>query len=154
MSRKYRHQGYQDSDRNDRRESRSRRPSPNGHSTLTKEELIHKRSLRHAIAREANEVIRCHNCGRNVATLDAISPAKTCPYCNVSLHCCRACLHFDSAARWQCRAEISRPVGDKSSGNDCTFYAPRLVLDTTGRRSDSPRTGGGPKEDFDNLFKR
>lgn len=153
MSRKYSHQGYQDQDRDrDRdRDSRSRRRPPN--NNLTTEEKIQRRSLRHAIDREANEVIRCNDCGRSVPNLDSIAPGSVCPFCSAALHCCRTCKNFDSGARWQCRAEIAQAVSDKGKANDCALYAPRLVLDTTGRRS-TPRGAGGPKEQFENLFKR
>jgi hypothetical protein len=151
MSRKYRHQGYMDAERDESRGPRKPPPREN----LTPEERIQKRSLRHAIAREANEVVRCHNCGRNVPGLEPITPESRCPSCGVEVHCCRTCRHFDSAARWQCRAAIAGPVADKGRGNDCALYVPRLVLDTTGRRSGSAGGGaGGPKEQFENLFKR
>lgn len=150
MSRKYRQPGYQDSDREDQR-APPRRPPDNN---LTPEERIHRRSLRHATAREANEVIRCHQCGRNIQDFGTITSETACPHCNVPLHCCRACRFFDVSARWQCRAEISEAIGDKGKGNSCPRYEPRIVLDTTGRRSD-PRQGPcDPKEQFESLFKR
>lgn len=156
MSRKYRQPGYQDSDRDDT--ARERRPSPA--SELTPEERIQRRSLRHATAREANEVIRCHHCGRNIQNFGTILPESGCPHCNAPLHCCRTCRHFDSAARWQCRASIAQAVGDKSKANDCGHYGPRVVLDTTGRRSGGTGSGAtspsssDPKEQFESLFKR
>ena len=152
MSRKYSHQGYQDSDREDRGE---RRPRSGPQSNLTKEERIQQRSLRHAIDRAANEVVRCHVCGRSVEDFAVIAPETTCPHCNAPLHCCRVCQHFDSAARWQCRAEISEAVDAKSKANRCSEYTARLVLDTTGRRTDKTRgSSNDPKSQFDNLFKR
>jgi hypothetical protein len=150
MSRKYRQQGYMDSDRNDR-ESRPRQP-PN--RNLTTEERIQRRSMRHAIDRDAREVIRCHVCGRSTQEFDIIRSDTECPHCQAPLHCCRTCLHFDSAALRQCRAEITEAVGDKSRANHCAEYAPRLVLDSTGRRSNTPRGAGGAREQFENLFKR
>jgi hypothetical protein len=153
MSRKYRQPGYQDSDRDDR----ERRPRSSGppRSNLTKEERIQKRSLRHAIDRSANEVVRCHVCGRNVLDFGVISPETTCPHCSAPLHCCRICKHFDTGARWQCRAEIEAPVDAKSKANQCSHYSARLVLDVTGRRSNNARGGSDdPKSQFDNLFKR
>jgi hypothetical protein len=150
MSRKYRHQGYQDSDRDDRQ--RERKPPPR--QQLSAEERIQKKSLRHATAREANEVIRCHECGRNVHNFGEITVEAACPHCNAPLHCCRTCRGFDVAARWQCRATIEEPVGDKAKANRCGHYEPRLVLDTTGRRSDTPQGSGGPRSAFENLFKR
>jgi len=161
MSRKYRQPGYQDSDREEPATERRPAPAP---QELTREERIQRRSLRHATAREANEVIRCHRCGRNIQSSGAIVKDTTCPHCAAQLHCCRTCRNFDSSARWQCRAAITQPVPDKSAANDCALYAPRVVLDTTGRRSSGgPSPGPGPssapagnsaKEQFDSLFKR
>ena len=155
MSRKYRHQGYQDSGGNgDRQRDRPRDRPAAPRNNLTTEERIQRKSLRHAIDREANEVIRCHACGRGVQGYDVIKPDTTCPHCNTSLHCCRICRQFDSSARWQCRAEITAAVGDKNKANECALYSPRLVLDSTGRRSNVSRGPSGPREQFENLFKR
>jgi DNA-directed RNA polymerase subunit RPC12/RpoP len=152
MERKYGHKGYQESSRDDRDRPRKQGPPPR---PLTPEEKAQQRSLRHAVQREANEVLRCPNCGRNVLASGAIAPETACPHCNSPLHACRACQHFDSSARWECRAEIAVPVTEKSKANTCTLFAARLVLDTTGKRTG---TSGGasndPKSQFDSLFKR
>jgi hypothetical protein len=137
---------------NDRDERPSRRSPPR--QKLSAEERIQKRSLRHATDPAANEVIRCHQCGRSVEHFGTISQQSACPNCHAPLHCCRACRQFDVQARWQCRAEIDAPVGDKAKTNDCVHYEPRVVLDVTGRRSGTPQGPGGPREAFDNLFKR
>lgn len=151
MSRKYRQQGYQDSDRE---ESRRRDKAP-PRKELTKEERIQRRSMRHAIDRDANEVLRCPNCGRSVHDVGAVTSETTCPHCNVPLHCCRTCAHFDSQARWQCRAEIEAAVGDKNKANQCAQYRPLLVLDVTGRRTNSGSAkSSDPRAQFDSLFKR
>ena len=155
MSRKYRHQGYDDSDKGDDRERPARPPRQD----LTTEERIQRRSMRKATNREANEVVRCHDCGRSVQDFGTISPTTECPHCRAKLHCCRTCTHFDSSARWQCRAEIDKAVGDKGQANHCQQYQPRLVLDFTGRRGASTGPGASPKSNdpraqFDNLFRR
>lgn len=150
MSRKYRHQGYMDTGRDD---DRGRREAP-PRRELTTEERIHRRGLRHAVDRDAKAVIRCHSCGHSVQNLDTIVPDTTCPYCNSPLHCCRTCSEFDSGTRWQCRTTIKEPVANKANANRCPAYSPRLVLDCTGKRSDSSRGSGGAREQFDNLFKR
>jgi hypothetical protein len=152
MSQKYRHRGYQDSDSRDERETRR---SPRQHEQLTMEEKIQRRSIRKATDRNANEVVRCHACGRNVQDYAPITAQSTCPNCSVPLRCCRACAHFDSAARWQCRTDIEKAVGDKNAVNACVSYAPRLVLDFTGRRSSG--SGGSksndPRSKFEDLFR-
>jgi hypothetical protein len=152
MNRKYRQQGYMDSERDGDRS----RPKSTQRKPLTKEERIQRKSLRHAIDREAKEVLRCHVCGRGIFDFGKIGKSSACPHCNAMLHCCRTCAHFDSAARWQCRAEIAEAVADKNKANDCTPYNPRLVLDSTGRRSTKPGSdkSGDPRSQFENLFKR
>jgi len=111
--------------------------------------------LRHALDRDAREVLRCPTCGRGLQNFGAITAESTCPHCNATLRCCRACRHFDSAARWQCRAEITEAVSDKNRSNHCSRFEPRLVLDATGRRTESPgRRSSDPKSAFESLFKR
>ena len=151
MERKYGHKGYQESSREDRNRDRKHGPPT---TPLTPEEKAQQRSLRHAVQREANEVMRCPNCGKNVTASGAVSSETRCPHCGSSLHACRACQHFDSSARWGCRAPITAPVADKSKANTCASFAARLVLDTTGKRTGSSGSSNDPKSQFENLFKR
>jgi hypothetical protein len=151
MDRKYGHKGYQESPRDDRNRDRKHGPPT---APLTPEEKAQQRSLRHAVQREANEVMRCPNCGRNVSASGAVSFEARCPHCGSSLHACRACMHFDTSARWECRAPITAPVAEKSKANACPSFSARLVLDTTGKRSGTSGASNDPKSQFDNLFKR
>ena len=148
MSRKYRHQGYQDSER---REGRRRDKAP-VRQDLTTEEKLQRKSMRHAIDRDANAVVRCHHCGKDVLDFGTIIQSTGCPHCTAPLHCCRTCEQFDSAARWQCRADIPAAVTDKLKANDCADYKPRLVLDVTGRRTGRSKPGDA-RSQFDSLFK-
>lgn len=151
MDRKYRQRGYQDSGRDDR----ARGPAPQApRKPLTPEEKAQLRGLRHATQREANEVLRCPDCGRNIQAFGAVGFDSTCPHCNAPLHTCRACRHFDSSARWECRAPITERVTDKGKPNSCPSYEARLVLDATGKRTGGSSSGGDPKSQFENLFKR
>ena len=75
MSRKYRQPGYQDSPGEGTQ--RERRPPPR--NDLTREEKIQRRSMRVATTREANEVIRCHVCGRNVQNFGTIASGHRLP---------------------------------------------------------------------------
>lgn len=150
MSQKYRHHGYKDADWERDREPR-KGPPPG--QPLTPEERAQKRALRHALDREANEVIRCPDCGRNIQAIGAITAETTCPHCRAGLRCCRACRHFDSSARWECRAPIAERVPDKGRVNACPSYEPRLVLDATGRRTGT-QVAGDPKSAFESLFKK
>ncbi len=151
MDRKYRQQGYQDGSGDDR----DRRPPP-PRRPLTPEEKAQLRSLRHATEREANEVLRCPDCGRNIQQFGAVTTESACPHCSAPLHTCRACRHFDSGARWECRAAIEERVSDKGKANACSLYEARIVLDATGKRQSS--AGGlrsnDPKAAFESLFKK
>ncbi len=150
MNRKYRQRGYMEGDREE-----PRKKAPASRGPLTPEERARRRGLRHAVERDAREVLRCHVCGRNAPGLGAIVHDTVCPHCSAPLHCCRSCAHFDSAARWECRTEPPERVADKGKANRCPVYSPRLVLDATGKRSSSPR--GKPddaREAFESLFKR
>jgi hypothetical protein len=151
MDRKYGHKGYQDSSRDDRDRDRKSRPPV---TPLTPEERAQQRSLRHAVSREANEVLRCPNCGKSVAASGAIAFDTRCPHCASPLHACRACQHFDSSARWGCRATILVPVADKAKANTCPTFSARLVLDATGKRAGPAGSPGDPKSQFESLFKR
>jgi hypothetical protein len=145
---KYRQRGYRDSERDDRN-----RPKAPPAKPLTPEERAQQRALKHAVAREANEVIRCPNCGRNVQALGAITIETRCPHCAAALHCCRSCRHFDTSARWECRQQIPERVPDKGKANTCAFFEARLVLDATGKRTGTS-SSGDPKSQFESLFKR
>jgi hypothetical protein len=150
---KYRQRGYRESER---RDERDQRPPPQQRQQLTEEERIQRRSMRKATSREANEVVRCHVCGRNVDDGGTIGLESRCPHCSAPLHCCRACAHFDTAARWQCRTEIKAAVPDKTKPNTCRLFRPRLVLDFTGRRGSGQRgaAASDPRAQFESLFKR
>ncbi len=146
---KYRHHGYRDSENRDERENR--RPAPR--QDLTREERIQRRSLRHAIDREAREVVRCHVCGQTDQSGGPISFDTKCQHCRADLHCCRTCMHFDTSARWQCREKVAEAVTDKNKPNQCSLYRPRLVLDSTGRRTNNSKSND-PRAQFESLFKR
>lgn len=149
MAMKYRQRGYRDSEHQERDRHRPPTTKP-----LTPEERAQQRALKHAVAREANEVVRCPNCGRNVPASGTLTLDALCPFCSAALHCCRACRHFDTGARWECRQPIPERVPDKGKANGCTFFEPRLVLDATGKRTTGSPASNDPKSQFENLFKR
>ena len=152
MDRKYSQRGYMESSRDDRTSRPKRGPRDN----LTNEERIQRRSMRHAIDRDAREVLRCHTCGTAIADIGTIGFDTNCGKCQTALRCCRNCRHFDSSARWQCRAEVQEAVGDKLAANRCDQWDPLRVLDSTGRRTTRPgsNSSSDPRSQFDNLFKR
>ena len=161
MAMKYRQRGYRDSERDDRDRNRGQStyrqgPPPADRSSLSAGERAQQRSLKHALERNANEVIRCPSCGRNAHSFGIGASENRCNHCGASLHCCRACRHFDSSARWECRKVegLQARVADKTAENSCRLYEPLLVLDATGKRQTAPSSGNDPKSQFDSLFKR
>jgi hypothetical protein len=148
LTQKYRQHGYKDGEYAERG---TRKPAPQ--PSLTPEERAQQRSLKHALNREANEVVRCPDCGRNIPSFGAIGFDTSCPHCNAPLHSCRACKHFDTAARFECRVNLEARVPEKGKANACGLYEARLVLDATGRRTGTA-VSGDPKSAFDSLFKK
>lgn len=153
MSQKYRHRGYRENERRDERERGRDRGTPPPRA-ISPEQRAQIRSLRKATDRETQEVVRCPTCGRNVENTGRITRDTRCPNCSADLRCCRTCTHFDSGARWECRARIEVRVPDKTRANDCPQFEPRLQLDATGRRSNLRSGPVDPRTAFENLFKR
>ncbi len=144
---KYRHHGYRDDDYRKER---------------TPREKYEKRGPREITTREATLVMRCWECGNQDSPDEGIEIDSHCSHCNADLHCCRNCLHFDPAARFECRQPVEKAFRDKTVRVECALFEPRPVLDATGRRAstglrprngDSAPVGGGAKDAFDKLFK-
>lgn len=137
--RRYRHRGYQDSQRTTGSGSgpSSDRPArlegaPRGRGSETNRE----------------EVFRCKGCGERANA--EVTVSSTCTKCGRALHACSQCRHFDTLARNQCRREIPALVPAKNAGNDCTLYEPAMSLDLKGRTAiDTPDSA---RSAFDKLF--
>ena len=147
---KYRQPGYNDKEYKEEREKRRQEnsgPRP-------------PREPR-GMAREAQLVRRCFQCGHQEPASQPVAPDTFCPSCRAPAHCCRTCVHFDSGARFECREAIPARVFSKTNSNQCTFYRPTTVLDATGRRiATSPPVPPGTtpvspgRAAFDALFKK
>lgn len=101
-------------------------------------------------------VMRCGMCG-NVLPLDpqGIVFESTCPKCNADLRTCRNCVSFDPGARWECRAEITKRVPNKTKRNECTLFTPRQTVEKkTGETRSSTKPTNDPREMFERLFKK
>jgi len=147
---KYKQRGYRDTD------------GPKGRRQETDEEREARqdareaaRKVRHAISRDASVVMRCADCGYQAPGEVIIAYDTECPKCHSSLHNCRNCRHFDSAARFQCRKPVEKAVASKTIGNHCDLYEARAVLDSTGKRAERPKSAAqNPRQAFDDLFKK
>ena len=90
--RKYRQNGYMDSDR-EARGPRTDAPKPQGPRPpidVTGPRL--PRLVQHVAA------ARCFNCSTTLPPGTDFS--GNCPKCNAALHCCKQCSHFESSTRF------------------------------------------------------
>lgn len=154
MDRKYRHRGYQDTDKPEK-EKRKDRP-PEGRS---RHDMLGPRTPR-MVARVTRA--RCANCG---AVLQPdIDPNGQCPKCGFELHSCKQCVHFDTGARFECTQPIPERIPRKDARNDCTFYELRVTVekDTSAAAPASapavvqsaPSSAHDARKAFEDLFKK
>lgn len=136
--RKYRQRGYMDND--GRREEQSK-PQP-------QQKPPEREGPRSPKMMAFGEKVRCAACG---ATVQAnISFETTCPKCNADLHTCRACVHFDPSARFECRKPITARIMNKGGRNTCELFSARTVVEretSSGKPTDA-------RQAFANLFKK
>lgn len=138
--RKYRQRGYQDSDR-----QREDKPKQQPRQQEVPRDRQGPRSPR---MMAFGEKVKCAACG-------AVVPANvrhdsTCPKCNADLHTCRACIHFDPSARFECRKPITARIVNKGGRNTCELFAARTVIE----RETSSGTPNDARQAFANLFKK
>jgi hypothetical protein len=161
--RKYRQQGYMDSDR-DNRGPREDRPKPQGPRPpidVTGPRL--PRLVQHVAAS------RCFNCATTLPP--DIDFTGGCPKCNADLHCCKQCTHFEPSTRFQCLKPIPVRIAAKDKRNDCTLFRPRVTVAREGTTNGAsvaapaappsgvpnppaPRNPEDARSAFDKLFKK
>lgn len=144
--RKYRQRGYQDTGRSDEKKGRPQqgpREKPEG-------------PRGRGLGRPTETVFRCAACGEKrllTGAADEVAFDAACGRCGAALHTCSNCLHFDTAARWECRrhAEIPARVVKKRERNECPCFQPKTVQEF-GSESGKPGPTD-PRAAFDALFK-
>ena len=156
--RKYRQNGYFDSDRsNNSNGYRGDRPKPQGPKQpldITGPKL--PRLVQNVVAS------RCFNCAVTLASDTDFR--GSCPKCGVALHCCKMCVNFDSSTRFQCHKPIPVRIPVKDQANTCEFFSPMVTVarDSQSAPSSSrvvdntptPRTASDARAAFDSLFKK
>jgi hypothetical protein len=149
--RKYRHNGYQDSDRSQRPD----RPRPTGPRPPL--DVTGPRLPRLVQSVTAS---RCYACG---STLAHGTDFKTeCPKCHAALHCCKQCSHFEPATRFQCRKPITVRIAVKDALNQCELFSPRVTVARDANAAPppisvnvaAPRTASDARSAFESLFKK
>lgn len=152
--RKYRQRGYMDSDRDNsgRKPDERLRQGPRPPIDVTGPRL--PRLVQTVVAS------RCYNCATTLANGTDFRGA--CPKCNVALHCCKQCAHFEPSTRFQCLKPIPARIPGKDQANECTWFEPRVTVarDATSSStspsaaSPAPRNPSDARAAFDNLFKK
>ena len=160
QDRKYRQNGYMDSDR-DRSERRENTQHPRGpQGPRTRQDANGPRLPRLVQTVTAS---RCFNCS-------TVLPQGTefrgnCPKCNTELHCCKQCSHFEPSTRFQCLKPIPARIPYKDKANECELFTPKVTVMRDGQPSASApsgppaprqdiRTPGDARAAFDSLFKK
>jgi predicted RNA-binding Zn-ribbon protein involved in translation (DUF1610 family) len=149
MERKYKQKGYQE--REEKKRERSAEPRP-------KQEQMGPRT-----PRMVGTVIRarCASCGAVLAP--GFDPNGQCPRCNAELHSCKQCVHFDTAARFECTQPIPERIAKKDARNDCTFFEFRVTVEkdtspasyaTPTAPAASPSNSSDARKAFEDLFKK
>jgi hypothetical protein len=155
VERKYKQRGYQDSGKPER-EKKERAPE-----NRPRQEQIGPRTPRMVgnVTRA-----RCANCG--AVLLAGFDQNGQCPRCQSEMHCCKQCLFFDTAARFECTQPIPERIARKDARNECTFFAFRITIEkdtapsapASSPSAPTPHTSslrtGNARKAFDDLFKK
>jgi len=161
--RKYRQNGYQDSNNtphNGNGSNGAPRPKPSGPRPPI--DITGPRLPRLVQAVTAS---RCFNCATTLGPDTEFN--GPCPKCGAQLHCCKQCTHFEPATRFQCMKPIPVRISIKDQRNDCTLFSPRVTVarDTSNGATASgrppgadntppPRNASEAKSAFERLFKK
>lgn len=152
MDRKYKHKGYSERDREDKKRERPAEPRP-------RQDQMGPRT-----PRMVGTVMRarCSNCGTILAP--GFDKNGKCPKCQLELHCCKQCVHFDTGAQFECTQPIPERIPRKDAKNECTFFEFRMTVekDTSpvnypSNPAPAPASTGRPddaRKAFEDLFKK
>ena len=133
--RKYRQNGYQDSNSRDfsKGERREERPKPQGPRPPL--DVTGPRLPRMV---QSVTAARCFNCSTTL--LPDIDFKGKCPKCGAALHCCKQCSYFESSTRFQCLKPVPVRIVAKDQANECALFKPRF---TVAREAVHPPAFGG-----------
>ncbi len=162
--RKYRQNGYQDSNstpHNGNGSNGAPRPKPSGPRPPI--DITGPRLPRLVQAVAAS---RCFNCATTLPP-DMLFTGP-CPKCGAQLHCCKQCSYFEPSTRFQCLKPVPVRIAVKDQANECTLFQPRVTV--AREASSTPGNGAGPRpaglntppprnasdarDAFDRLFKK
>jgi hypothetical protein len=150
--RKYRHRGYQDSEREEDR--KARRPPAQGPGGQPR---IEGGPRGRGVGLPQSVVFKCALCGTPVKALTEIEPDSECSKCGKPLHSCTNCTFFDTGARFECRRPIQARIESKAKANECPEFQPKTVRDlksAPAASQGSPQRPDDARSAFEALFKK
>jgi hypothetical protein len=162
--RKYRQNGYYDSDRNGNGSSaHGDRPfKANNQGPKPPLDITGPRLPRLVQAVTAS---RCYSCSTTLPPGTSFN--APCPKCGVALHCCKQCAHFEPSTRFQCLKPIPVRLPIKDQMNECAVFSPRVTVARDSAtpmapprsavqeiQSAPPRSASDARSAFDRLFKK
>jgi hypothetical protein len=159
--RKYRQNGYMDSDRTGSSNGHGDRPFKPNQGPKLPIDVTGPRLPRLVQAVTAS---RCYNCA--TALPPGTSFNAQCPKCGVALHCCKQCAHFEPSTRFQCLKPIPARIAVKDQLNECTSFSPRVTVARDAASpmatprpvvqevAPPPRSASDARSAFDALFKK
>jgi hypothetical protein len=136
MSRKYRHSGYRDSEREDKPKPPPRKKGSGGR-----------------VETKFHMVTRCNNCAAEIQVMDGIQVTDKCSHCNTDLHTCRNCLNFDPSALNECIKAVEVRVTKKSENNLCPLFEAKVLIEKQGSGA-APKVEDSNRQAFLDLFKK
>jgi hypothetical protein len=155
MERKYKQKGYHDSGSSEKKRERTERPPS---EPRQKQDLLGPRTPRMVGTVTRG---RCSSCG--AVLMAGFDPNGQCPRCHTELHCCKQCVHFDTAAQFECTQPIPERIAKKDAKNDCTFFEFRMTVEkdtspvnyaANAPASSSPSRPNDARKAFEDLFKK
>jgi predicted RNA-binding Zn-ribbon protein involved in translation (DUF1610 family) len=147
---KYRQPGYQDNDREPRRQETTRKAPPERKSGPPRWD--HALGPRPVNLPGTRAVSRCAQCG-TVLQGGASSGEGQCPKCGFELHSCKQCTNFDPGSRFECMQPVKERIAKKDARNDCTLYEIRVTRE---KETSTPASlkPNDARAAFENLFKK
>ena len=154
MDRKYKQRGYRDRESDDRKRERTERPS----EPRPKQDLLGPRT-----PRMVGTVMRarCSSCGAVLAP--GFDLNSQCPRCQIELHSCKQCVHFDTGKKFECNQPIQERVAKKDAKNECAFFEFRMTVEkdtspvsyaTSAPVATTSARPSNARQAFEDLFKK
>ena len=155
MERKYKHKGYSERDREEKKRDRPQEKAPKPRQD--------QRGPRTPRMVGTVTRARCSNCG--TILMPGFDPNGQCPKCKSELHCCKQCVNFDTGAQFECTQPIPERISPKDAKNNCAFFEFRVTVekDTSpvNYAPASPASAQAPsssptdaRKAFEDLFKK